>query len=175
MKIQPTRAFEPTIQPMTHLSSRDDASKLQVTDSSKKGEENTPTPLLSEALDEEATKYKEDNAVFKDDYQKLEESMRLVQAQISGLQEEISKLKQSRPQRFLNVEQSSNKVTEASSDLLEHLGIKKYREATQTDEIDALEQQLSKLKELEASIRVNMLNMILEERKRLEELKKKNR
>ncbi|WP_046003024.1 hypothetical protein [Pseudoalteromonas rubra] len=141
----------------------------QETQDSKKAEV-TP-PLLSKELDEEAGQYKEDNPVFKEDYEDLEKAMEVIQALIRKLQAQLSKLIQSVQQRPLQIRQ--NEETEASTDSVpvEHIGLKQYRDSAKVDEIALLEQQLSEYKQLEADIRVNMIKMILAERERLEELK----
>ena len=131
--------------------------------------------LLSKELDDEAAGYKEDNAVFKEDYEALEQAMELVQAQMTQLQQQITTLKQAPTQRYLSVDSSQQDTESAERLQFEHLGSKKYRDATKIDEVKHLEQQLSELKQLQAELRINMLKMILAERKRLEELARKNR
>ncbi|PCK30894.1 hypothetical protein [Pseudoalteromonas piscicida] len=131
--------------------------------------------MLSKELDEEATEYKEDNPVFKEDYEDLEKAMDLIQAQIHTLQERINKLMQSREQRFMKINHQQNTAPDEGKVTVEHIGSKKYRDNTTVDEVKELEKQLSEFKGQEAELRIQMLKMILAERKRLEELKRKGK
>ncbi|RZM84756.1 hypothetical protein C3B51_02770 [Pseudoalteromonas rubra] len=132
-------------------------------------------PLLSKELDEEASQYKEDNPVFEEDYEDLEKAMELIQAMIRKLQAQINKLMQSVQQRHLQVQQHEETQVSSDSRPIEHIGLKQYRDHSKVDEIEVLEQQLSEYKQQEADIRVNMIKMILAERERLEELKRKGK
>ncbi|GEK11737.1 hypothetical protein HUZ36_10930 [Pseudoalteromonas sp. McH1-7] len=131
--------------------------------------------VLSKELDEEATGYKEDNPVFKEDYENLEKAMDLIQAQIHTLQERIDKLMQSREQRFMKINHQQDITPDDGAVIAEHVGSKKYRDNTVTDEVKELEKQLSELKGQEAQLRTQMLKAILAERERLEELKSKGK
>ncbi|ALU44257.1 hypothetical protein [Pseudoalteromonas rubra] len=164
------------VSPAKVRNSSDKASDVKVSvEIQNRDEVDTVSPLLSQELDDEAGQYKEDNPVFKEDYEDLEKAMALIQAFIRKLQAQLSKLMQSVQQRHLQVQE--NEQAEASSDLVlvEHIGLKQYRDITKVDEIALLEQQLSEHKQLEADIRVNMIKMILAERERLEELKRKGK
>ncbi|QUI64266.1 hypothetical protein GSF04_17960 [Pseudoalteromonas sp. A22] len=146
------------------------------TKSPSDAEEKQEVPaMLSKELDDEAAGYKEDNPVFKEDYENLEKAMDLIQAQIRKLQERINKLMQSQEQRFLKVEQHPDAINDGQQALIEHVGSKKYRDQTKVDEVEVLEEQLSEFKQQEAELRIQMLKMILAERERLEELKRKGK
>ncbi|KAF7788930.1 hypothetical protein PRUB_a2037 [Pseudoalteromonas rubra] len=155
-------------------SDRASESKVSV-DMQNRDEIDTVPPLLSQELDEEAGQYKEDNPVFKEDYEELEKAMALIQAFIRKLQAQLSKLMQSVQQRRLQVQEHEEAEVLSDAVLVEHIGLKQYRDSAKVDEIALLEQQLSEYKQLEADIRVNMIKMILAERERLEELKRKGK
>ncbi|WMO12875.1 hypothetical protein [Pseudoalteromonas piscicida] len=131
--------------------------------------------MLSKELDKEAAGYKEDNAVFKKDYEDLEKAMDLIQAQIQTLQARINKLMQAREQRFMKINHQQDTVPDEDKVIVEHVGSKKYRDNTTVDEVKELEKQLSEFKGQEAEMRIKMLKMILAERERLEELKRKGK
>ncbi|WP_249364616.1 hypothetical protein [Pseudoalteromonas rubra] len=165
--------------PVSHSQVRDNSDKVSAATPDQEAhsdeEVDTVPPLLSKELDEEAGQYKEDNPVFKEDYEELEKAMELIQALMRKLQSQINKLMQSVQQRHLQVQQHAEAETPEESVAIEHIGLKQYRDASKVDEIEVLEQQLSEYKQQEADIRVNMIKMILAERERLEELKRKGK
>ena len=176
IQIQPLASWPSLSKKAKVSAAQTPASSASNTSSTQKSSETSPTAvLLSKELDDEAAGYKEDNAVFKEDYEALEQAMELVQAQMTQLQQQITTLKQAPAQRYLNIDSSQQDVESTERLQLEHVGSKKYRDATKIDEIKHLEQQLSELKQLQAELRSEYVKMILAERKRLEELARKNR
>ncbi|ATD07257.1 MULTISPECIES: hypothetical protein [Pseudoalteromonas] len=179
MDIQIHQGGLPPLKQQTELKSQGSAqvaSNQLKTKSPSDAEEKPEVPaMLSKELDDEAAGYKEDNPVFKEDYENLEKAMDLIQAQIRKLQERINKLMQSQEQRFLKVEQHPDATNDEQQALIEHVGSKKYRDQTKVDEVEVLEEQLSEFKQQEAELRIQMLKMILAERERLEELKRKGK
>ncbi|MDK1288696.1 hypothetical protein [Pseudoalteromonas umbrosa] len=126
-------------------------------------------PLVSKELDKEAAAYKRRNPVFKEQYENLEKVVELVQEKIRNLQKEINELKKPPLQRTLTIHAStadSAPDTPKSSEAPEHIGSKAYKNTQEEDLIEILEQQLNDLETQEAEIRTEMINLILEERKK---------
>ncbi|MCF6440008.1 hypothetical protein L1077_11240 [Pseudoalteromonas luteoviolacea] len=129
-------------------------------------------PLVSKELDKEAAAYKRRNPVFKEQYENLEKVVELVQEKIRNLQKEINELKKPPLQRTLTIHApaagSGDSVPDMakSNEAPEHIGSKAYKNTQEEDLIEVLEQQLNDLKTQEAEIRTEMINLILEERKK---------
>lgn len=119
--------------------------------------------LLSKELDQEAATYKENNPTFKSDYEALEKAMQLVKAQSLALREQINKLKQHPIQRALNTNDADLSQTKP-------IAIKTYQDEATQEQIEVLEKQLAENQKQHAQLKVKMLTMIMDERKRLEEL-----
>lgn len=130
----------------------------------EKDKQKEPEYIFSKQLDNEAAAYKEGNATFKDDYESLEKAIEIVRALALRLREKINKLKNP------TVNIKSDHPIESSGNSRVAAGIKAYHDESSKSEVEALEQQLSEYERQEAELKLNMLNMIIEERKRLDRL-----
>ncbi|PAY01594.1 hypothetical protein CKO50_09695 [Pseudoalteromonas sp. HM-SA03] len=177
MRIHPSYVTPPikTTVPKSKDSTQAEAHQENVQLKSDTEEQQDVPIMLSKELDKEAAEYKEDNAVFKKGYEDLEKAMDLIQAQIQTLQARINKLMQDRGQRFMKINHQQDTAPDEEKTIVEHVGSKKYRDNTTIDEVKELEKQLSEFKGQEAEMRIKMLKMILAERERLEELKRKGK
>ncbi|KZN65939.1 hypothetical protein N473_10245 [Pseudoalteromonas luteoviolacea CPMOR-1] len=132
-------------------------------------EKEVKPPIITKELDQEAAGYKRRNPVFKEQYENLEKVVELLQEKIRNLQEEINELKKPPLQRTLTFHQDPTATAEQLTDneqLSEHVGSQAYKNTKEEEQIEILEQQLQKLKGQEAEIRTEMINLILEERKK---------
>ncbi|MDO6464136.1 hypothetical protein [Pseudoalteromonas carrageenovora] len=131
--------------------------------------EEEPNYVLSKFLDTKVQKYSEDNATFGNQYKNLEKVYKHFTGQIVALQEQINKLKQSPVQRSLTIDSSANELNKSDANLTldaEHLGVKKYKNTQQQDQIDMLELQLGELKSEQAAIKQQMVELVISEMKR---------
>lgn len=140
-----------------------DAEQRQIR-SQAENEDKEPEFVFSKRLDEEAAAYKEGNATFKDDYESLEKAIEIVRALAVRLREKINKLKNP------TVNINSDHPIDNTATTKVHTGIKAYHNESTNDEVEVLEQQLAEYERQEAELKLKMLNMIIEERKRLERL-----
>ncbi|MEL0647218.1 hypothetical protein V6248_07265 [Pseudoalteromonas agarivorans] len=131
--------------------------------------EEEPNYVLSKFLDTKAQKYSEDNATFGNQYKNLEKVYKHFTGQIVALQEQINKLKQSPVQRSLSLNSSANELNKSGANSAldaDHLGVKKYKNTQQQDQIDRLELQLGELKSEQAAIKQQMIELVISEVKR---------
>ncbi len=130
-------------------------------------DQDTPKYALSKQLDEEAAAYKKGNATFKDSYESLEKALEMIRAMAVRLRERINQLKQSQ----INIKSDQpeqSRTTENSQTQKIHAGVKAYQDESTKDEVEILEEQLAEYERQEAELKLKMLSLIIEERKRLD-------
>jgi len=128
---------------------------------------------FSKYLDSMAEDYKEGNANFKSHYEDLEVINKDLQRQIDIVNKQISQLKQNPHTHAaeINIQKSTQPENEGRNNhinLTAHRGVKEYQENNNEVVIQSLEKQKSALLTEQADVKKAMLDMIIDEMKRLE-------
>ena len=128
---------------------------------------------FSKYLDSMAEDYKEGNSNFKSHYEDLEVVNEDLQRQIDIVNKQITQLKQNpqTPATQMHIQKSTQPENEGRNNhinLTAHRGVKEYQENNNEAVIQSLEKQKSALLTEQAGIKEAMLDMIIDEMKRLE-------
>lgn len=127
---------------------------------------------FSKYLDSMAKDYKEGNTNFKSHYEDLEVVNEDLQRQIDIVNKQITQLKQDpqTPATKMYIQKSiqpENERRKNHINLTAHRGVKEYQENNNEAVIQSLEKQKSALLTEQADVKKTMLDMIIDEMKRL--------
>lgn len=135
-----------------------------------------PNQSATSPLDAEAAGYKESNQEFKRRYEKLEQTLAAVQEQIEKLQTKINALKKPVAARQMVINAPTTPdlpAPQAPVASINALALKAYDKTQTEKELEALEAQLAGSQSLESELKTAMTEMVVEERERLEEIRKR--